>query len=330
MNRFVSNPYPWKARKTGGRFQNLHSDFVPGWKEVALWKLGLRTDEPAVVHGSGELNGPKTATPDFAAIHQPNPERIVATWIGHSTFLLQINGCNFLTDPHFGSHCAPLPLPRFRRQTPPGLGLDQLPRIDAILLSHNHYDHLDLASLSAIAPGADIYCPTGVGRLLRGIGARKVVEKSWGESAIFRGVNLACLPAQHGSARTPFDRNRSLWCGWMIEGGDRRAFFVGDTGYTKTFREIGDYFGVIDLAMIPIGAYLPAWFMRPLHVNPAEAVQMHLDLKAKRSLAMHWGTFLLADEPLGEPAMLLDQARQAAGIDPEAFTLTGLGETTVV
>jgi N-acyl-phosphatidylethanolamine-hydrolysing phospholipase D len=273
---------------------------------------------------------PKMVTPNFGSILQLDPDRIVATWIGHSTFLLQIGGLNFLTDPHFGSHCAPVPLPAFRRKTEPGLKIEHLPRIDAILLGHNHYDHLDLSTLRLLGRGTDIYCPTGVGRLLGGIGARRVTEMSWGESALFNDVRLVCLPAQHGSARTPFDRNRSLWCGWMLEHSERRAAFLGDTGYAPLFAEIGEAFESIDLAMIPIGAYRPEWFMRPLHMNPAEAAQVHLDLKAKQSVAMHWGTFLLADDPLGEPPMLLEQARKAAGIEPEEFRVLGIGETILV
>lgn len=321
--------FPWRVRKVGQRFCNLHNDYRPGLREVARWKLKWGTAD-AASHGTlCEAFEPKTVSPDFATILQPDSGRIVVTWVGHSTFLLQVGGRNFLTDPHFGSHCAPVPLRGFRRQTPPGLKVGQLPRIDAILLSHNHYDHLDLASLRAVGHGIDIYCPTGVARLLRGVGARRLVEMSWGESSVFQGVRLVCLPAQHGSARTPFDRNGSLWCGWMFEHGERKAAFLGDTGYDPFFMEFGDRFGPIDLAMIPIGAYLPAWFMGPLHLNPEEAVRVHLDLKAKHSVAMHWGTFLLADEPLGEPALLLEQARRAAGVAPEAFRLLGLGETLV-
>ncbi len=331
MNPSKANDFPWKARKLGQRFRNLHNDHLPGLAQVARWKLGWGPEEAAASDESlcKEFE-PKTVSPDFEAIFAPDPDRIVATWVGHSTFLLQIGGRNFLTDPHFGSHCAPVPLRGFRRQTPPGLSVSQLPRIDAILLSHNHYDHLDLQSLHALGRGTAIYCPTGVARLLRGIGARQVFELSWGESADFDGVHLFCLPAQHGSARTPFDRNGSLWCSWMLEQGGRKAAFLGDTGYHTLFMEFGNLWGPVDLAMIPIGAYRPAWFMRPLHLNPSEAVQVHLDLKAKHSAAMHWGTFLLADDPLGEPALLLKQAREAAGVSPEAFRLLGLGETWVV
>jgi len=321
---------PWTIRKVGKQFCNLHGNYIPSWRDVARWKLGLEPRELVADPALCKACEPALVAPDFATLSQPDPSRIVATWVGHATFLLQIGGHQFLTDPHFGSYCAPLPLARYRRQTPPGLEISQLPLTDVILLSHNHYDHLDHGSLRALAPGKDIYCPLGVGRSLRGVGAQKVVELAWGESAWVGEVRLVCMPAQHGSGRTPFDRNRSLWCGWMIEHGDQRAFFAGDTGYSPLFREIGNYFGSINLAMLPIGAYRPSWFMRPLHADPAEAVQMHLDLRAKQSVAMHWGAFLLADEPLGEPALLLRQARAAAGVSAEAFRLLGLGETLVV
>ena len=321
---------PWKARKIGPRFCNLHNDFVPGFREVARWKLGLGHSDAVTDDSLCGGFEPKSVAPDFEKIHQPGYDRIVATWVGHSTFLLQIGGCNFLTDPHFGFFCAPVPLGRFRRLTPPGINIGQLPRIDAILLSHNHYDHLDLPSLRAVGRGKVIYCPTGLTPLLCGVGASRVVELSWGESETFQGMRLVCLPVQHGSARTPFDRNRSLWCGWMILQGERRLVFLGDTGYAPFFAEIGEMFGPIDLAMIPIGAYRPAWFMRPLHLDPAEAVQVHRDLKAKHSVAMHWGTFLLADDPLGEPALLFEKARQDAGVPSDAFRVLGIGETVVV
>ena len=292
-----------------------------------MWKLRLRADDPGLDPSLCAAYEPWIATPNFMLIQKPDPQRIVATWVGHSTFLIQMGGLNLLTDPHFGAFCSPLPLRRFRRQTPPGLSIAQLPRIDAILLSHNHYDHLDLASLRELAPETEIYCPSGVGRLLRGLGARRIFELGWNESARLQDVRLICVPAQHGSARTPFDRNRSLWCGWGIESSTHRALFTGDTGYSPILKEIGARLGPIDLAMIPIGAYRPGWFMRPVHLNPSEAVQAHLDLGSKQSLAMHWGAFQLADEPFGEPALLLEQARKTAGVSPEAFYVLGIGET---
>lgn len=300
---------------------------MPGWRDVARWKLGLGPQEPEIDAALCKSGEPSLVSPDFGLISNPDPMRIAATWVGHSTFLLQMGGIRFITDPHFSDSCSPLPLRRFQRQTPPGLEISQLPPVDAILLSHNHYDHLDLASLRAIAPGRDIFCPLGVSQSLQGLGARTVVEMEWGDAVQVGDVRLLCVPAQHGSARTPFDRNQSLWCGWVAEHGERRALFAGDTGYSPLFREMGELFGSFDLALIPIGAYRPSWFMRPLHTDPAEAVQIHLDLRARQSVAMHWGAFLLADEPLGEPALLLDQARKAAGISAEAFRLMGIGET---
>ena len=296
------------------------------------WKLGLG---PGADIGlppplPDDACQPSQVAPDFSAIAQPDPSRVVATWVGHSTFLLQLGGRNFLTDPHFGSHCSPLPIPGFRRKTSPGIAIEQLPRIDAILLSHCHYDHLDLPSLRKVAPGKVIFCPVGVGRLLSNVGASRIVEVSWGESVEFEGVDLFCLPAQHGSARTPFDRNCSLWCGWLLQTSERRAAFIGDSGYAPIFTEIGEAFGPIDFAMIPIGAYRPEWFMRPLHMNPEEAVRVHLDLKARQSVAMHWGTFLLADDSLGEPPRLLEAAKRTTAVGQEAFRIPSLGQTFII
>lgn len=196
-----------------------------------------------------------------------------------------------------------------------------------MLLSHNHYDHMDRESLGALGFGTPIVCPAGVGRLLTRWGFRKVVEMTWSEARDVEGVRITCLPALHGSARTAFDRNQTLWCGWMVEHSGRRAAFLGDTGYAPFFREIGEALGPIDLAMIPIGAYRPFWFMRPLHLQPDEAVRVHLDLRSKLSLAMHWGTFALADDALSEPPFLLKEALLRHCVSATDFRLLRFGES---
>jgi len=321
-----ANQFPWKAKMAGDRFQNLCTDFVPGWREVLRWKLGFGPSE----------NIPKSVPDPFRlqpsplnldVIYAPNPTKIVATWLGHSTFLLQIGGRAYLTDPIFSNYCSPIPVPNFRRSVLNDVSVENLPTIDAVLLSHNHFDHLDRPSLRAVGHRSKIFCPSGLRECLRRWGFTTVTELSWGDCVNDGEVRITAVPTQHGSARTPFDRNRTLWCGWLIEYRDMKALFLGDTGYAPFFREFADYFGPIDLAMIPIGAYRPAWFMRPLHLSPEEAVLVHRELRARRSIAMHWGTFRLSDEPLDEPPRLLRESLALHNIPEVEFQISQLNAT---
>lgn len=315
--------FPWQAqRQANGRYRNLEAGATRGGREFLRWKLGFGPEE-SPARGVGLPIEFKPAEPNLDA----DPACIAATWIGHSTFLLQLGGRCFLADPQFSEFCAPVPFEQFRRHLPPALRIEQLPPIDAVLLSHNHYDHLDRSSLLALGRDIPVICPAGVGRLLAGWGFTAVTEMTWGETGGLDGVEITCLPAQHGSARTLFDRDESLWCGWMLERAGVKAIFLGDTGYAPFFEGIGSRFGPFDLAMIPIAAYRPFWFMHPLHMQPSEAVRVHGELRSKLSIAMHWGTFALADEPLAEPPLLLADALAAQGVSTRQFRLPRLGET---
>lgn len=318
--------FPWVANRKNGRFVNIDSPWVPHWKDILRWKLSFQPLRDQA-ECREETCLPEEVPVDWAALREPPPERIGATWLGHSTFLLQLDGLTVLTDPLFGDYCAPWPMPGFRRRRPSLFRLEESPPPDLVILSHSHFDHCDGASLRRLDRATLVCCPVGLGSLIERWGFSRVVELSWGDHVRDNRWRLLCLPAQHASARTPFDRDRVLWCSWLLSSRDRHIFFAGDTGYAHFHADLGKRFGPVDLALLPIGAYRPAWLQQPLHLNPVEAVRLHLDLEARMSLAMHWGTFRLSDEPWGEPFHLLAEARRLFGLSESSFRAPKLGET---
>jgi N-acyl-phosphatidylethanolamine-hydrolysing phospholipase D len=254
-----------------------------------------------------------------AATHDPAALRVNPglTWIGHASFLVRMDGATFLTDPMFSERASPLAFAGPRRLVAPGLSLEALPPVDFALVSHDHYDHLDLPSVRALAArGVRFIVPRGLGELVRRAGA-EATELGWWDRTEAGGLTVHCVPAQHFSGRTLFDRNRRLWAGFVVEGPTRRFYHAGDTGDFDGFSEIGRRLGPIDLAAVPVGAYLPRQIMAPIHVCPEEAVKAALAVRATRVAAMHWGTFDLADEPLDEPPrrFLAEANRQGLGED---------------
>jgi L-ascorbate metabolism protein UlaG (beta-lactamase superfamily) len=251
------------------------------------------------------------------------------TWIGHSTFLIQTPAGILLTDPMYSGHAGPLRVFGPRRVRQPAIRFDDLPPISTVLLSHNHYDHCDLPTLRMLAKRFDpiVLTPLGNARLVRSAGIRRVEELDWWQDATNASVPVTLTPAQHFSARTPFDRNLALWGGFLVRAGDVRIFFAGDSAYGDLFRDIRRRLGPIDVALLPIGAYEPRWFMRVVHMNPAEAVQAHLDLEASESIGMHFGTFQMTIEGIDEPTRALDAARRARNVPPARFRTLDFGES---
>jgi N-acyl-phosphatidylethanolamine-hydrolysing phospholipase D len=250
------------------------------------------------------------------------------TWIGHATALVQIGAVRILTDPHFSERAFPVQWAGPKRHQPPALALADLPHIDVVVISHNHYDHLDENSVLALnrQPGGPplFVVPLGLEVWFKNIGIDNVRALDWWDALEVAGARVTLTPVQHWSRRTLWDSNESLWGGYVVEGRSndvtRRVFFAGDTGYSaQHFRDIGAKFGPIDLALIPIGAYEPRWFMQPQHVNPEEAVQVHRDIRAKVSLGIHWGTFQLTDEPLDAAVTELANARMKFGVREDEF-----------
>ena len=273
-------------------------------------------------------------TPDWHRLQSPDASRIQLTWIGHSTFLLQHGGRNILTDPIFGDCLTPVPGLKLRRRTPPGLKLEELPPIHHVLISHCHYDHLDRPTVTRLGGPGNItrfWLPSGLGSWFRRRRILRHHELAWWQSvATDEQLEIHCVPAQHFAARGPFDRNRTHWCGWVLRSERWTIYFAGDTGYSPGFRAIGERFVGMDLALLPIGAYRPRWLMKPMHADPFEAVKIHQDVRSRFSVAGHWGTFRLTDEPLTEPPALLQAALAEQNLSREQFALLRPGETILI
>ena len=278
---------------------------------------------------------------DLALLKAPTLPTV--TWIGHATALVQANGLNVLVDPIFSERASPVQIFGPKRAQPPGVAIADLPHIDAVLISHNHYDHLDRASVAQLDEKAKaagkttlFIVPLGLKAWFNGIGIDSVVELDWWESHKIQGVEFHLTPVQHWSARSVNDRSATLWGGWAVLGADFHWYYAGDTGYSRDFADTAKHFasrqtealgGGFDLALIPVGAYEPRWFMSQQHVNPMESVRIHQDVGAKRSIGVHWGTFSLTDEPLDQPPRDLVAARQVLGVKEADFGVLAIGES---
>lgn len=251
------------------------------------------------------------------------------TWIGHATVLVQMDHVTFLTDPTWSSTASPLAFLGPRRFAPPGLAFDALPPIDFVLVSHNHYDHLDLVTLRRLAASdrTRFLVPLRVGVLLRDAGIRAVDELDWWDVRRLGDIDVHFVPSQHWSGRGVTDQSATLWGGWAVVGPTRRFYFAGDTGYFPGFAEIGRRLGPFGVAALPIGAYEPTAMMRAVHLDPEEALQAGLDVGAAVMLGMHYGTFDLTDEPLDEPPRRFREEARRRGLAADTVWTTAIGET---
>ncbi len=278
---------------------------------------------------------------DLAVLKSPLSPTV--TWIGHATALVQADGLNVLVDPVFSERASPVQIFGPKRAQAPGVAMADLPNIDVVLISHNHYDHLDRISVAQLDEKAKaagkttlFIVPLGLKAWFNGIGIASVVELDWWEHHTLQGVEFHLTPVQHWSARSINDRSATLWGGWVVLGMDFHWYYAGDTGYSRDFADTAKVFaprqsealgGGFDLALVPVGAYEPRWFMSQQHVNPMESVRIHQDVGAKRSIGLHWGTFALTDEPLDQPPRDLAIARQALGVTEADFGLLAIGES---
>jgi len=321
----ASGPAARQLRDEEGRFVNLDPGERHGFGDFLKWQIGDR------------LSGEKRSTPDRAPVPTvpadaarlatpPGPgEPARITWLGHATFLVQLDGVSLLVDPALMDRMGPLGI--IGRNVPPALRPEQLPPVDAVLVSHDHYDHLDLPTLKAV--GAPVAAGLGNEAMLRREGLR-VAAVRWWQVVKVKGVTVTFVPAQHFSGRSLGDRDRTLWGGFVIQGSTATLYHAGDTGLFSGFKEIGRRFPGIDAALLPIGAYDPRWFMSPVHVDPEEALQAFEDVGARTFVAMHWGTFKQADEPLDEPPVRLEAERVRRGIAAERVRVLAVGETMEV
>ncbi len=254
------------------------------------------------------------------SLRQTNPGAEL-TWVGHATFAIHEGDDVVLTDPHFGER-ALLP----KRLVAPGIPLESVPAHAFAVVSHSHYDHLDAETVERLPATVGWYVPLGLGDFFRERGRRDVHELDWWQSAKRGRWTITCLPSQHWSLRLGMGRNESLWCAWLIDSGERRYFFAGDTGYFGGFEVFGRELGPIDVALLPIGGYAPRWFMSWQHMDPAEALRTFRDLRARHMIGMHWGTFDLTDEPLDEAPRELGRALAKSGDDPSRVHVLAVGE----
>jgi L-ascorbate metabolism protein UlaG (beta-lactamase superfamily) len=327
-----------RAHHTPEGFRNNHADVDPDagggflrWQWERLWAT-LPADAPQRV---------PVAVSDASAL-RANRGDVTVTWIGHSTALWQVAGLNILTDPHFSERASPVSFAGPKRLTALPFQLADLPRIDVVLISHNHYDHLDrstVLALNAQTGGPPLFVvPLGLELWLQAEGITRSQPLDWWSrhtvDAPGGPVQVSLVPAQHWSRRSLLDRNASLWGGFVVQaqasGAPVSLFYTGDTGYSPDFAEIGRRFGGFDLAMIPVGCHLPRWFMQRQHVNEDDALRIHADVKSRLSVGVHWGSFRLCDDPIDAPLDGLPAARSRAGVAADTFVLLGLGETRVI
>tara|TARA_B100000963_G_C22512972_1_gene619274 strand:- start:12 stop:995 length:984 start_codon:yes stop_codon:yes gene_type:complete len=250
-------------------------------------------------------------------------------WIGHATMLINHQNVTVLTDPQFSYRASPFSFLGPTRVTPSPLKIDDLPIIDVVVISHNHFDHLDEESIRRLTRtqhNIKYFVPLGLKFLLKEWGARNVTELDWWQTVEIDGLKIQPTPVKHWSKRTFFDRNKTLWAGWMMQWNDFAFYFAGDTGYSSDFKRTAKKLGKPHLAAIPIGAYEPREFMKSTHINPEEAVKVFSDLGAKYAIGIHWGTFKLTLEPMNEPPTRLKNALRAAGLDGKIFRTLKHGE----
>lgn len=310
----------------GKKFVNPDESGTHRYWDVLKWWLS--GNDKGAWHKMSEKSVARFPAPEPAA---PGDE-FRATFVNHSTFLFQINGLNILTDPVWSDRASPYQWIGPKRMRPPGIAFDELPNIDLVLLTHNHYDHLDIATVHRLHEEFDpkFIVPLGVERFLHEEGIQDTAHLDWWDKFSFQDeLSLTAVPARHFSGRGLFDRNKTLWCGYVLHTPLGNIYYAGDTAYGKFLKEIGNKLGPMNTSFIPIGAYKPRWFMEPIHISPEKAVQAHKDVQSQSSVAMHFGTFPMADDGMYEPVETLRRELELRDIQQEEFKVLKEGEMLV-
>lgn len=315
--------------RPGGGFHNPWvSRAVPGFGSLLKWMLVHRTTRPRPKDPDPSVFA--RVRPSFVAPRAPAAQ-LTITWVGHASLLVQLGGLNILTDPMWSMRASPVRFAGPKRWVEPGIALDELPPLDIVVQSHNHYDHLDHVTVRRLAdaqPHATWVLPLGLASFVHKRGVQEAVELDWWQERDLGDLRVAATPAMHFSSRTIGDRGNTLWCGFALSiPGGRRVYFAGDTGFHPEFGIIGERYGPFDAALLPIGAYEPRWFMRYLHMNPEEAVDAFRAVNARVMVPIHWGTFKLTDEAMDEPPKRARAAWLAAGLPVEGYRQLAHGET---
>ena len=315
--------YPKTEHYDGERFYNIDplANIKKGLLTVLQWQItGSPKEWPQSVENKIKPNFPQKIEDNEAHV----------TFVNHSTAVIQTTGLTILTDPIFSERASPLSFAGPKRVRKSGVSIDELPKIDFVIISHNHYDHLDVDSLVTLKNKFDptFIVPLANAALLEDYGITKIVELDWWQTHTVNENNkIYLVPVQHWSARTPFDAFKALWGAYVIEAGKKKIYFAGDTGYNNHFVDTFKKFGAMDVSLIPIGAYEPRWFMKIQHINPEEAVFAHMDLKSKKSIGIHFETFQLTDEGFLDPRQDLKKSLESLKINPESFIAPEHGET---
>ncbi|MCG8310296.1 MAG: MBL fold metallo-hydrolase [Cytophagales bacterium] len=320
---------------------------VPGYKgEVSDHFNGRVFINPGKVKAKGlkdiirwAASRKRESWKELSVISQGKPpdsifnDGIKITFVNHSTFLIQMAGVNILTDPIWSQRTSPVRFAGPKRVRPPGILFEDLPAIDFVIISHNHYDHLDAPTMKKLIlqHNPQVITPLGVGQFIESLGSKRVSDMDWWQTVeMLNGLKISCVPAQHFSGRGTNDRDATLWCGYVITLEGENIYFAGDTGYGGFFKEIRERYGDMKISFIPIGAYLPRWFMSPIHISPEEAVKVHRDVGSQTSIAMHFGTFPLADDGQFQPVAELKKAIENSGIDKASFKIINEGASIVL